>query len=119
MKFRIVKSGNSYYVQIRRWYGWRTAAGYHRGATGYFNYQFAEAANPYYHVKHTIPEILEEQNNPQLDRFSYYVACCKRRHELRKIDYIFDIQKIDRVLKEYLKTNPPLTEPFPATISCM
>jgi len=114
LRFRIVKCGpGAYFVQRRRWFGWETQCGYHRGAPGDFAYRYCEAANPYALIDHTIPDLISEFEKPTLPKARVREMRRMRAYRLRGITGVVDLERATRKLLDHQATNPPHTEFVP------
>jgi hypothetical protein len=102
-----------FYLQRRRWFGWQTQSGYHRGAPGDYAYQYECAMNPYALINRNIPEITAELMVPSLPPMRKQEMFSKRPRRKFLAVGIVDIEAATTQLREYQATNPPVTKFIP------
>jgi len=114
-KYRIIVSNDSnerlYYLLIKRWFGWKTVCGYHRGAPGDYAYQMQTAGNPWFLIEHTIPEVEQERHFPVLPwtrKFKMWIQCYKGT---LTADGEVDVQKATAILFNHFNEHGKSTRP--------
>jgi hypothetical protein len=120
-RYRVVRvthldGEREYFLQFKTGFlgRWKFTCGYHRGAPGYFNYQFCSAGNPYYHVEHTIPEIEEEHRSPTLSAYDVASSVDLLKPDPRPIDLTLDVQKVWDALVRHREKGFSPADPYPS-----
>ncbi len=111
--YRVVRVGGQYYLQFREWFRWVFVCGYHRGAPGYYNYQYSESANPFFHVEYTIPEVEKQRRNPTLSRMGVLQSKSRVPRKPGPVEIVLDVDNIQEALQKYRQKVVDVTKPYP------
>lgn len=95
VKARVVRCSDLYYLQLQTIAdNWIYACGYHRGAEGFYNYQFVTARNPWSLVDYSLPEVVAELSNPTLPAQNVARAQKLKAADPPRIDEVLSVSNL-------------------------